>query len=95
MTRAKTIVLSAVSAMTVLSGCSQAEEITNEGGDTSCGDFVSFDEAKQNETITKMLTDEGKNEPGNAELSGTRLSVTTYCQVAGNQDSPIKEAPHL
>ena len=95
MTRAKIVLLAAVSALTVLSGCSQVAEVTNEGGDTTCGDFAGFDEKKQNETITKMLTDEGKNEPANAELTGTRLSITTYCQVAGNQDTQIKQAPHL
>ena len=95
MTRAKVVLLSAVSAIAELSGCSQVAEVTNEGGDTTCGDFAGCDEKKQNETITKMLTDEGKNEPSNAELTGTRLSITTYCQVAGNQDTAIKQAPHL
>ena len=47
------------------------------------------------EAITKMLTDEGKNEPANAELTGTRLSITAFCQTVGKQDSTIKEAPHL
>jgi acid stress chaperone HdeA len=95
MNRAKIVVLSAVSAVAFLSGCSQVAEVTTKGGETTCGDYVGFDEKKQNETITKMLTDEGKNEPGNAELTGTRLSITTYCQVAGNQESQIQQAPHL
>ncbi len=42
-----------------------------------------------------MLTDEGKNEPANAELAGTRVSITTYCQTVGTPESTIKEAPHL
>ena len=95
MTRTRVVLLSTVSVIAFLSGCSQVAEVTNQGGETTCGDFVGFDEKKQNETITKMLTDEGKNEPGNAELTGTRISITTYCQVAGNQESQIKQAPHL
>ena len=63
MTRAKILLVSAVSAMTVLSGCSQVEEITNEGGDTTCGDFVGFDQAKQNETI---MARPGQAKPGQA-----------------------------
>lgn len=92
MTHAKVILMSALAATAVLSGCSQ---VTNDGGDTTCADFASADEKKQNEAITKMLTDEGKSEPANAELSGTRLSITAYCQTVGKQDSTIKEAPHL
>lgn len=76
----------------LLSGCSQ---VTNKGGDTTCKDFQGADEKTQNESITKMLKDEGKNEPANAELTGTRLAITTFCQTVGKQDSTIKEAPHL
>ena len=70
-------------------------QVTNDGGDTTCADFQSAGEKEQNEAITKMLTDEGKNEPSNAELTGTRLSITAFCQTVGKQDSTIKEAPHL
>nr|WP_041781794.1 hypothetical protein [Mycolicibacterium chubuense] len=82
----------AAAASVLLSGCSG---VTNKGGDTTCKDFQGADEKSQNESITKMLKDEGKNEPSNAELTGTRLSITTFCQTAGKQDSTIKEAPHL
>ena len=88
----KVVLLSALAAATFLSGCS---EITNPGGDTKCSDYQSNDEKTQNEAITKMLKDEGKNEPSNAELTGTRLSITAYCQTVGKPDSTIKEAPHL
>ena len=92
MTHAKVFLISAVAATTLLSGCSQ---MTNDGGDTKCSDFQSAEEKTQNEAITKMLTDEGKNEPSNAELAGTRLSITAYCQTVGTPDSAIKEAPRL
>ena len=86
--------MSILASAAVLVGCSQVEEVTNEGGDTTCEDFLAADEASQNES-TKMLTDEGKNEPANAELAGTRVSITTYCQTVGTPDTAIKEAPHL
>ena len=95
MKRAHVLMMSMLASAAVLSGCSQVEEVTNQGGDTTCKDFLAADEASQNESITKMLTDEGKNEPANAELAGTRVSITTYCQTVGTPDTTIKEAPHL
>jgi acid stress chaperone HdeA len=87
-----TFLAAAAAAAALLSGCSG---VTNAGGDTKCKDYQSADEKTQNESITKMLKDEGKNEPANAELTATRLSITTYCQTVGKPDSTIKEAPHL
>ena len=91
MKRSAGVVVSSVIAGLMLVGCSPAVQ----GGDTKCKDFSSADEKTQNEAITKMLKDQGKNEPANLELAGTRLSVQTYCQTAGTQDSRISEAPHL
>ncbi len=93
MKRFTTMLVTAVAAATLAVGCSS--EITNQGGDTACKDFTGFDEKKQNETITKMLKDEGKNEPSNLELSGTRTAVATYCQTLGTPDTKISQAPHL
>lgn len=41
-----------------------------------------------------MLKDKNGSEPGELQISTTRLSVTTYCQTVGKQDSKISEAPH-
>jgi len=91
----KMVMVSVGVAAAALSGCSAVNDVINEGGDTTCKDFQSADEKTQNENITKMLTDEGKSEPVNAELAGTRISVTAFCQTVGKADSTIKEAPHL
>ena len=80
---------------TLLSGCAQVAQITNKGGDTTCSDFSSADEKTQNETITKMLKDEGKNAPANLELAGNRFAIQTYCRTVGKPDSKISEVPHL
>lgn len=79
--------------MLLFSGCS-ASEVVNTGGDTKCKDFTSQDEKKQNEEISKMLKDKNGSEPSELQISTTRLSVTTYCQTVGKQDSKISEAPH-
>ncbi|CAM4471018.1 hypothetical protein MB901379_02700 [Mycobacterium basiliense] len=80
-------------AMLLLSGCS-ASEVVNTGGDTKCKDFVTQDEKKQSEEVSKMLKDKSGAEPTNMEISATRLSATTYCQTLGKPDSKISEAPH-
>jgi acid stress chaperone HdeA len=80
-------------AMLLLGGCS-VSQVINTGGDTKCKDFITQDEKKQNEEISKMLKDKSGAEPNNLQLSATRLSASTYCQTLGTGDSKISEAPH-
>jgi acid stress chaperone HdeA len=82
-----------VIAMLVFSGCS-ASQIINTGGDTKCKDFVTQDEKKQNEEVSKMLKDKSGADPNNLEISATRFSASTYCQSVGKPESKISEAPH-
>ncbi len=49
MKRAQVLMMSVLASAAVLSGCSQVEEVTNQGGDTTCKDFLAADEASQNE----------------------------------------------
>ena len=84
--------LTMVGAAGLLVGCS-APSIT--GGDTSCKSFLGADEKTQTEAVSKMLKDEKGQEAAQLEITGTRLSVQTFCQTAGKEDSKIKEAPHL
>lgn len=80
-------------AMLLLSGCS-ASNVINTGGDTKCKDFITQDEKKQDDEISKMLKDKSGADPNNLEISATRLSVSTYCNTLGKPDSKISEAPH-
>jgi acid stress chaperone HdeA len=75
----------------LLSGCSQ---ILNTGGDTKCKDFTTQDVKKQNDEISKMLKDKNGTDPNNMEISATRISAATYCQLVGKPDSKISDAPH-
>ncbi len=93
MKRMQMMMVVPMAAAAVLAGCSSA--VMSSGGDTTCKDFVAADEKTQNETITKMITDEGKNEPSNLELTGTRMAVQTYCQTVGSPEAKISSAPHL
>ena len=86
-------VLAASAATAVISGCS-ASEVVNTGGDTKCKDFLTQDEKKQNDEVSKMLKDKSGADPTNLEISATRLSAATYCQTVGKPDSKISESPH-
>lgn len=86
-------VLAVSAAVAILSGCS-ASEVVNTGGDTKCKDFITQDEKKQNDEVSKMLKDKSGQDPNNLELTATRTSVTVYCQTLGKEDTKISEAPH-
>jgi acid stress chaperone HdeA len=88
-----TLLVAGIAVAVALSSCSSG--VINQGGDTKCKDFLGQDEKTQNETIAKMLKDEKGTDAANLEITGTRLSAQTYCQVAGKQDSKISESPHL
>ena len=47
-------VASTAVAMLLFSGCS-ASQVINTGGDTRCKDFITQDQQKQNDEISKML----------------------------------------
>ncbi|AQT82466.1 hypothetical protein B1R94_00860 [Mycolicibacterium litorale] len=85
--------LAASAAAAVLSGCS-ASEVVNTGGDTKCKDFLSQDDKKQNDEVSKMLKDKSGTDPTNMEITATKASVTLYCQTLGKEDTKISEAPH-
>lgn len=86
------LALIGVSVVLAITGCSN---VINEGGDTNCKTYLSQDDRKQTDAITKMLKDEGKSEPAELEISTARAAVTTYCKTLGNDDSKIKDAPHI
>ncbi|CAN5274445.1 hypothetical protein BH09ACT8_BH09ACT8_64840 [soil metagenome] len=88
-----TLLIAGIAVAVSLSGCSSG--IVNQGGDTKCKDFLGQDEKTQTETISKMLKDEKGTDAANLEITGTRLSVQTYCQTAGTQDTKVSQAPHL
>jgi acid stress chaperone HdeA len=91
-TKAMTSVAVASMALGVLlSGCGAKVE----GGDTSCKDYMKANDGDQQTAVSKMLKDEKGTDAAQLEITGTKLSVQTFCQTAGKEDSKIKEAPHL
>ena len=78
-----------LTAALLFGGCSN-----NDGGDTTCKEFNSQDEATQNSAVSKMMKDEHGSDPSNLEITATRLSALTYCKTLGKEDTKIREAPH-
>lgn len=83
-----------VIATLMFSGCS-ASEVINTGGDTKCKDFVTQDEKKQNEEVSKMLKDASGTEPETMKVTAIRTTTQTWCQTLGKPDSKISEAPRI
>ena len=92
MKRSASVLMSGLAAGFVLAGCS-APSIT--GGDTTCKDYLAADDNTKTEAVTKMLKDEKGADAAQLEITGTKVSVETYCQTAATPDTKIKSAPHL
>jgi acid stress chaperone HdeA len=92
MKRFTTMLMTGLAAAALASACSST--VVNQGGDTTCKDFNTAEEQKQNDAVSKMLKDEKGADPTNLEITGTRLAVSTYCQTLGTEETKISEAPH-
>ena len=92
-----TVPIAIAIAALLFSGCS-VSQVINTGGDTKCKDFITQDEKKQTEEVSKMLKDstlkdKSGAEPTTAEISTTRLSAVTYCQTVGKPDPDRRYTP--
>ena len=92
MKRLSMMAVAGLASVALLSGCSS--EVLNQGGDTTCKDFLTAEEKDQNESVSKMLKDENGADPSNLEITATRVAAQGYCQILGNEETTIKEAPH-
>lgn len=88
----KLAVAAGLAAAISLAGCSS---VINQGGDTTCKEYLTQDEATQNEAVIKMLKDENQQDPSGLQSTAARNSALAYCKTLGNENSKIKEAPHL
>jgi acid stress chaperone HdeA len=90
--KARALIAMVIAAL-LFSGCS-VSQVINTGGDTKCKDFVTQDEKKQTDEVSKMLKDSGAATT-TAQIDTTRSLAVTYCQTVGkpDPDSKISEAP--
>ena len=90
-----TVMTSVLAAGVALSALASGCGAKVEGGDTKCKDYIAANDADQQTAVSKMLKDEKGTDAAQLEITGTKLSVQTFCKTAGKEDSKIKEAPHL
>jgi len=82
--RVATGIMAAVLAIATLTGCGSS----NEGGQTTCGEYLSMNSSNQTKAVTKMLQDHGGS-TSNGNITLTKLSVQAYCRTAGSNSSTI------
>lgn len=88
------LALAAGLAVAALSGCSEAEQPVNKGGDTPCSEFVQQDMEKQRVTTRKFLEQEQSRtpEPDSDTVDTAIATIKLMCEAQANPDTPIKKA---
>lgn len=80
------LIVGAVSLVVVLSGCSGS----NQGGDTTCGDYKAMSTSAQSDTIKAFLKEKGDDNPGNGKIMLMRLSAVAYCNSVASDSDTIR-----
>ncbi|MCM6772047.1 hypothetical protein NDR87_02855 [Nocardia sp. CDC159] len=74
-------------------GCEQAKEAVNKGGDTPCSEFVKQDNDKQHVTVRKYLEQDNKsNAPDDQTVSRSVTAIQLMCKAQANPETPIRNA---
>ncbi|MCC3313691.1 hypothetical protein [Nocardia africana] len=69
-----------------VSGC-------NKGGDTTCSDFLSQSQDKQNNEVKKMYNDKHGADPNVVKIAALRNEAKLYCSTAGHDGTKISDVP--
>jgi acid stress chaperone HdeA len=81
-------VATAASALVLITGCSGA---SNNGGDTTCKDFLAMRDRDRDATVAKMLKErEGRN-ASTGDIEDKRMILVGLCQRADKQGAKISE----
>ncbi|MDX2356225.1 hypothetical protein [Dietzia sp. PP-33] len=88
--RTRPAVLAATAALTLasLTGCNAMDP--NQGGDTTCGDYMEMAPEDQREVITTFLEEKGQEDPAGMEVTLTLESAKLYCSTVGQTSDPIR-----
>ncbi|WP_410872605.1 hypothetical protein [Nocardia sp. A7] len=78
----------------LVTGCTEVERVLNQGGDTSCRDYVNQDANTKRITITKAIKQQtgNDNEPAGTVVDSMIVQVDLLCATQRNVDTPIKNA---
>ena len=81
----------AVLALSGLTACSSA--LTgNDGGDTTCGDFMVLPPEDQREVITTFLDEKGVTDPVGGDVTLRQEATKLYCSTVARETDPIRNA---
>lgn len=78
----------------LITGCAEVERVLNQGGDTSCRDYVNQDANTKRITITKAIEQQTGNDnaPAGTVVDSMIVQVDLLCATQRNIDTPIKNA---
>ncbi|MFT4299447.1 MAG: hypothetical protein QM597_07430 [Aeromicrobium sp.] len=75
-----------VAALAALAACTGA----NEGGETTCGEFLAQSESARIEVV-KTLLDEADADDSDAAVALTRMTTEAYCRNVGTEDDQVRD----
>ena len=78
----------AASALILISGCSGA---SNNGGDTTCKDFLAMRVDDRDATVAKMLKEREARNASTADVEDKRTMLVGLCQPSDKQGSKISD----
>ncbi|MFN3602800.1 MAG: hypothetical protein ACK4UY_15565 [Dietzia sp.] len=81
-------VATAALALASLTGCNAMDP--NQGGDTTCGDYMEMPPEDQREVITTFLDEKGQENPAGMEVTLNQESAKLYCGTVGQASDPIR-----
>ncbi|MFN3600874.1 MAG: hypothetical protein ACK4UY_05735 [Dietzia sp.] len=87
-TRPATLAATVALALASLTGCNAMG--ANQGGDTTCGDYMEMPPEDQREVITTFLDEKGQEDPAGMEVTLTQESAKLYCSTVGQASDPIR-----
>jgi acid stress chaperone HdeA len=82
MNRVSVAVAAAASVVALLSGCSGAG---NDGGDTTCGDFLAKTTNDKDATVARMLKERNGRNASTSDVEAKRASLIGSCKPADKQ----------
>ncbi|MET9215062.1 MULTISPECIES: hypothetical protein [unclassified Nocardia] len=74
------------------SGCAEVEKVLNQGGDTTCRDYINQESDTKRITIAKAMEERNGSAPSGAQVDSMIVQVDLLCAGQRNIDTPIKNA---
>jgi acid stress chaperone HdeA len=86
MTRIVSAAAAVLCAAAIVSGCGGA---SNDGGDTTCKDFLALGDKGKDAVVARMLKERNGSNSSTGDVVVKRLAIVGFCQPADKQGSKI------